>query len=140
MLIEDLRQVIIQRLQPLGASARIVGDDTEGEAGTQSQVTSDYIIRVGYTGATFTPPDTVESIIQSCDRSFQVAIEIRDLRSEAKATSLLDQIEQLLIGYHPCVDGVTGKIYGQGDRFIRNQDGIYFYAFDCVIPTVFIEN
>lgn len=140
MLIEELRQSIIQRLQPLSSQARIVGDDTEGEAGTQSQVKSDYTIRVGYTGATFAPSATVESIIQDCDRSFQVAIEIRDLRGEVKATNLLTQIENLLIGFHACVDGVTGKAYGQSDRFVRNEDGIYFYAFDLVIPTIFMES
>jgi hypothetical protein len=133
----QLKAAILQKLQPLSARVRIVSDDTEGEAGTASQVRSDYTLRVGYSGGTFTPPDTRETIgYQYCDRAFQIAIEIRDLRSEDKAVQLLEDVEDLLLGFCPCVPGVIGDFFLQSDRFVQNRDGIYFYTINLSIPTI----
>lgn len=133
--INQIKRAIISRLQRLSDRVRIVGDDTDGEAGSKSQVRSDYILRVGYANGSFTPPnEDVE--YQSCDRAFQVAIEMRDLRSEDAAVDLIDEIESLLMGFRPCVDGVIGDCYLQSDRFVQNREGVYFYAVNIVVPTI----
>jgi hypothetical protein len=116
---------------------RIVSDDTEGEAGAASQVRSDYVLRVGYSGGTFSPPGTPESIgYQYCQRNFQVAIEIKDLRSEDKAVQLLEDVENLLMGFCPCIPGVIGGIALESDRFIQNREGVYFYSVNFSIPVI----
>ncbi len=139
-MITALKTAILQRLQPLSNQARIVADDTDGEAGTASQVRSDYILRVGYSGATFEPPDTPETVgMQKCDRNFQISIEIRDLRTEDKAVDLVEDVENLLLGFCPCVSGVVGDCYLQSDRFQQAKDGIYYYVVNIFIPCIKIK-
>ena len=140
MLVE-IKQAIAGRLSDsINGRARVVIDDTEGEAGSANVVRSDYTVRIGYAGGSFQAPTTIEDIVQNCDRTFQVSIEIKDLRNENKAVQLLEDVEKLLIGFHPCVEGVIGKIYGSNDKFSQNKDGIYYYVFNITVPTVFIEN
>lgn len=137
----EIKEAIVSKLRSsINGRARVIADDSEGEAGSANQVRGDYIIRVGYAGGNFSPPTTVEDILQSVDRTFQVSVEIRDLRTEDKAVQLLEDVEKLLIGFHPCVEGVTGKISGSSDRFQQNKDGIYYYIFNFTVPTIFIEN
>lgn len=132
-----IKSAIIQRLSTLSDKVRIIADDTEGEAGSSNQVKSDYILRVGYTGTTFEPPETKETVgYQNCDRSFQVSIEIKDLRTEDKAVQLLEEVEDLLLGFCPCVGGAIGDFYLQSDRFQQNRDGIYYYVVNISIPCI----
>jgi hypothetical protein len=135
-----IKQAILERLQPLSSKVRVITDDTEGEAGSASQVKSDYILRVGYSGSTFEPPENKEKVeLQNCDRSFQVSIEIRDFRSEDKAVDLLEEVENLLLGFCPCVGGVIGDFYLQSDRFQQNRDGIYYYVVNFTVPCVVLK-
>ncbi|MBD2492476.1 Gp37 family protein [Aulosira sp. FACHB-615] len=135
-MLKEIKQAIIAQLQPLSDRARIFADDTEGEAGSNSQVRHDYIIRVSYAGGTFTPPTTTTRVaFQQGDRSFQIAVEYRDLRNEDKAVELLEEIQGLIFGFCPCVQGVTGEFYLGSDRFIRNDNGVYFYAVTFNIST-----
>jgi hypothetical protein len=139
-MITELRQAIIQRLQPLSSQAKIIGDDTEGEAGSKSQVKSDYILRVGYSSGSFEQPQTTEYIpLQNCTRSFEVSVEIKDLRNEDKAVALLDAVEGLLIGFCPCTANSAGAFYLQSDRFIKNQDGVYFYVISISISCFLLK-
>lgn len=139
-MITALRQAIIQRLQTLSSRARIIGDDTEGEAGAKSNVRHDYIIRVGYAGGTFDQPANTEIVgVQNCDRSFQVSVEIRDLRNEDKTIQLLEDAEALLIGFCPCIGGVAGAFYLQNDRFQQNQDGVYYYVISIAISCFLLK-
>lgn len=137
-MINELRQAIIQRLQPLSSQAKIIGDDTEGEA--NPKVTSDYIIRVGYAGGQFDQPPTTESVpLQTGNKSFEISIEIKDLRNETKTVDLLEQVENLLIGFNPCVSGTAGEFYLQSDRFVRNQNGIYYYVISIAISSFLLK-
>lgn len=139
-MITELRHSIIQQLHPLANRAKIIGDDTEGEAGAKSQVRSDYIIRVGYSGGTFEQPVTTEVIpLQKGDRSFQISVEIKDLRSEDKTIQLLEDIEALLIGFCPCLNGVIGAFWLTGDRFQQNQEGIYYYVINISISCFLLK-
>jgi|LakMenEpi03Aug12_release.lakeMendotaPanAssembly.Ray.scaffolds.fasta_scaffold503635_2 hypothetical protein len=131
-MINELRQAIIQRLSPLNDQAKIIGDDTDGEA--NPKITSDYVIRVGYSGGQFDQPPTTEMVsLQTGNKSFEVSIEIKDLRNETKTVELLENVEHLLIGFCPCVDGATGEFYLQSDRFVRNQNGIYYYVISIAV-------
>ena len=133
-MINELRQAILQRLQPLSSQARIISDDTDGEAGSKSQVTADYILRVGYSGGSFEQPLTTEYIpLQNGTKSFEVSVEIKDLRNENRTTALLESVEALLIGFCPCVPGSIGEFYLQSDRFVKNQNGIYYYVISISI-------
>ncbi|MEH1789660.1 MAG: Gp37 family protein [Nostoc sp.] len=134
MLIQ-IKQAIALQLQPLSNRARIVVDDSDGKAGSAAQVTSDYTLRIGYTSATFTPPDAIETVgFQFCNRAFQISIEIKDFRNEDKAIALIEDIENLLMGFRPCVKGVNGDIYLESDRFAKNDSGIYFYVIQLTVP------
>lgn len=140
-MITQLKQSILQQLQPLSDRVRIIADDTEGEAGSKNLVKGDYVLRVGYAGGQFQPPPNTNYIgLQSCDRSFQISIEIRDFRSEDKAVALVEEVEKLLLGFKACVEGVTGEAYLESDNFQQNRDGIYFYIINLTIPTVEIRN
>ena len=139
-MITELRQAIIQRLSPLSSRAKIIGDDTDGEAGSKSQVTSDYVIRVGYSGGSYERPQNTEYIpIQNGDKSFEISIEIKDLRNEDKTISLLEDVENLLIGFCPCVEGSTGEFYLQSDRFVKNQNGVYYYVISIAISCFLLK-
>lgn len=139
-MITELRQAILQRLQPLASQAKIIGDDTEGEAGSKSQVTSDYILRVGYSGGSFEQPQTTEYIpLQNGTRSFEISVEIKDLRNENKTIALLESVENLLIGFCPCVAGSTGEFYLQSDRFVKNQNGVYYYVISISISCFLLK-
>lgn len=139
-MITELRQKILERLSPLASQAKIIGDDTEGEAGSKSQVTSDYILRVGYSGGSFEQPQTTEYIpLQNCTRSFEVSVEIKDLRNENKTIALLESVEGLLIGFCPCVTGSTGGFYLQSDRFVKNQNGVYYYVISISISCFLLK-
>lgn len=124
-MINQLRLAIIQRLQPLANQVRIIGDDTDGEV----NIKSDYGIRVGYAGGQFNQPNTTETVpLQTGSKSFEVSLEIKDLRNETKTVELLESVENLLIGFCPCVEGSTGEFYLQSDRFVKSQNGIYYYV------------
>jgi hypothetical protein len=139
MLIE-IKQAIASQLQPLSDRVRIVVDDSDGKAGSNAQVTSDYTLRIGYTSGTFTPPDTIQSVgLQTVNRSFQVAIEIKDFRNEDKAIALVEDVENLLMGFHPCVNGVIGETYLESDRFAKNDQGIYFYVVSLTVPCLLVK-
>lgn len=139
-MLTDIKGAIASHLLPLSDRARIIADDTDGEAGSNSQVRHDYIIRIGYTGTSFDPPPTTQLIgIQTCNRSFQVAIEVRDFRNEDKTIALLENVENLLLGFCPCVKGVTGEIYLESDRFAKNDNGIYFYVVNITVPCVVVK-
>ncbi|MHC5939246.1 Gp37 family protein [Nostoc sp.] len=139
MLIE-IKRAIASQLHPLSDRARIVVDDSDGKAGSAAQITSDYTLRIGYASATFTPPDTVESVgFQPCNRTFQVSVEIKDFRNENKAIALLYDIENLLMGFRPCVSGVIGETYLESDRFARNDQGIYFYVVSLTVPCILVK-
>ncbi len=136
----EIKRAIASQLQPLSNRARIVVDDSDGKAGTSAQVTSDYTLRIGYTSATFTPPDTIESVVlQACNRSFQVAIEIRDFRNEDKAIALVEDVENLLLGFRSCVPGTIGETYLESDRFAKSDAGIYFYVVNITIPCILVK-
>jgi hypothetical protein len=139
-MITELRQAILQRLQPLSSQAKIIGDDTEGEAGSKSQVTSDYILRVGYSGSSFEPPQTTEYIpLQNGTRSFEISVELKDLRNENKTIALLESVEALLLGFCPCVTGSKGEFYLQSDRFVKNQNGVYYYVISISISCFLLK-
>lgn len=134
-MITELKAAIIKRLQPLRTRARVVADDTDGEAGSNAQIKSDYTIRVSYSGGSFTPPDNTNDIaMQLAERTFQVAIEVRDLRNEDKAVQLLEDVGLLLLGFCACIEGVIGEASLQSDRFQQNKDGAYFYVLNLSIP------
>jgi len=136
-MLTQIKKAIASRLQPLSNRARIIADDTDGEAGTNSQVQTDYTLRIGYTGSSFIPPATTQTIdLQESTRSFQVAIEVKDLRNEDKAVQLVEDVEHLLIGFCPCVGGVSGAFYLESDRFSRNDRGIYFYIVNVSVPCI----
>lgn len=131
----EIKKAIIQRLQPLRTRVRIVADDSQGEAGSNAEVKSDYTIRVSYSSGNFNPPVTQQGFgFQQGTRSFEISIEIRDLRNEDKAVALMEDIEGLIIGYCPCVAGVDGEFYLVSDRFVRASEGIYFYSISVSIP------
>lgn len=132
--IKQIKDALRTRLQPLSDRARIVVDDTEGEAGSASQTQADFTIRVSYTGGDFSPPDTDDVFFELGDRSFQIRIEVKDLRTEDKATELLDDASDLLFGFRACVDGVIGEFRVLGDRFIENRNNIYYYALNVSVP------
>ena len=134
-MITKIKQAIVARLQPLSDRAKIVAnDDLDETSGSNTQVQPDYQIRVGYAGGTYTAPDGASAPFQLGTRSFEISIQIRDFLSEDKAVALLEDIELLLLGYCPCVNGVAGDFYLQSDRFVQNRDGIYFYVITVTIP------
>ena len=140
-MITQLKQAIINKLQPLSSEVRIIADDTEGEAGSNNLVKGDYILRVGYAGGQFEPPSNTEYIgLQKCDRSFQVSIEIRDFRNEDKAVAMIEKVEKLLLGFKACVQGVVGEAYLESDNFQQNRESIYFYVINLTIPTIEIRH
>lgn len=139
-MLTEIKSAIASQLSSLSDRARILNDDTDGEAGSNSQVRNDYTIRVGFAGTTFNPPPTTQLIgLQECNRSFEVKIEIRDFRNEDKTLELLEAAENLLLGYCPCVKGVTGEIYLESDRFLKNEKGIYFYVINIAVPCVIVK-
>lgn len=136
-MIKEIKQAILLRLVPLRTSARIIADDSGGEAGGNAQVKSDYIIRASYSGGTFTPPVTQSGFSnQESTRNFEISVEIKDLRSEDEATDLMEKIEDLIAGFRPCTRGVQGEFYLASDRFVQNKDGVYFYAITVSISTI----
>lgn len=140
-MIKDIKLAIIARLQPLRDRVRIVADDTEGESGSNANVKSDFTLRVSYAGGNFNTPDGGDDVpIQIGDRSFQVLIEVKDLRTEDKATALLEDAENLLLGFCPCVAGVIGEFYLTSDRFLQNKDNIYYYSLNLTVPVRVFKN
>ncbi|MEH2138572.1 Gp37 family protein [Nostoc sp.] len=139
-MLTQIKSAIALHLQPLSDRAKIIADDTDGEAGSKSQVRADYTIRIGYGSTTFTPPSTTETVgLQQGDRTFQISIEVKDFRNEDKTVQLLEDVENLLMGFHPCVKGVIGEIYLESDRFMKSDQGIYFYIVNVSVPCIIVK-
>ncbi|ALY07485.1 hypothetical protein kac65v162_gp035 [Nodularia phage vB_NspS-kac65v162] len=136
-MITELRQAIIERLeQRFSSRAKIISDDTDGDTTAKLQHRGDQIIRVTYAGTSFEPPTSPDDVaIQIANRSYQISVEIRDLRTEDKTVQLLEDIQARMMGFCPKVDGVTGQFYLQNNNFKQNDSGTYFYTINIAIPS-----
>jgi hypothetical protein len=135
-MITELRRSIIGRLEQYFIDrVRVISDDTERGSGAKALVKTDYIARVGYSGSSFDSPDNHDDVaLQKVTRSFQISLEILDLRTEDRTIQLLEDIENKLMGFCPSINGVIGQFSLLSDRFQQNKDGVYFYIINLSIP------
>jgi hypothetical protein len=138
LLIDQIEKAIIERLAPLKTQKlRVEGfPDNPDELGKPVVIGQ---VLVGYRKDTFSkPPTFVESapIIQDWMLSFELSLQLKNLRSHTGAYPIMGKIRNLLTGYKPVVQK---PLYQSEGGFVSIKDGVWYYSMVFSLNLQFVK-
>jgi hypothetical protein len=139
LLIGEIEQAIINRLEPLiQQNLKVVGfPDNPKELGHPVGIGQ---ILVGYKKEGLTVPQTFVAsapIIQDWVLSFELSLQLKNLRSHTGAYPVMGTIRNLLTGYKPPV--IQKPLYQSEGGFVSVNEGIWYYSMIFSLKTQYVK-
>jgi hypothetical protein len=124
---------LAQALKHAGADKRGVKlfshPDSPAELGRVQQRVQ---VLLGYKGANFADLGE-EPMHQTMQMTWEVSIQVANLRSHAEAYPVLDLVRAALTGFIP-IAGPVRALRPRSERFIALQNGVWYYLMEYLLP------
>ncbi|WP_016949767.1 Gp37 family protein [Anabaena sp. PCC 7108] len=139
LLIDEIEKAIIERLEPLKAEKlRIEGfPDNPAELGKPVVIGQ---ILVGYRKESLSKPSTFVAsapIIQDWTLSFELSLQLKNLRSHTGAYPIMGKIRNLLTGYKP--PAIQKPLYQSEGGFVSIKEGVWYYSMIFSVSLQFVK-
>lgn len=134
MVFRDIEQAIAERLAPL-REAGILTRALPNKVADWGKSPENGVITIRWEKDEFTPPLGV-AVCQEARMNWHLDIRLRNLRDEAGAWSVLQQITILLLGFRP---PHCNPIYLRSREFLGEMDGVWVFEVVFIAPTYLME-